>query len=165
MRYSCFKNPEIELCKSISNHTKLKIYKSSFVYWIYIFAPKIKLIQQFLLEICLTREFCNVIGQVHRQIKILKSVFIIIQLISVYKKSSWLNQLLLKYSWLKNPDIWLVDTIFNYIWLKIQKLSPRILESISVWMTGSGEFSGTFWKEEQKPLKIFKRVKKGHDTQ
>ena len=67
----------------------------------------------------------------HTQPKIFKLTFIFLRSISPCKKSRWLTQFLLRYSWFKNPKIWLADTSFQQTWLKLYKPSFMFLESIS----------------------------------
>ena len=56
------------------------------------------------------------------------SSFTFLQSISAHKKSHWLTQLLLRYSWFQNSVISLVESIFDHTLLNIYKLSFEFLE-------------------------------------
>ena len=75
--------------------------------------------------------------------KFLKSGLTIPESLSAYKISGWLTylswdtprwltQLLFRYGWFKNPAIWLAQSIFNHVKLKIYKPCLTFLASISL---------------------------------
>ena len=97
---------------------------------------KVKLCGQFLLEIELIQELCNMIGPDRfwpQQIQIFTSILSFLQSILTSKELCWLTQLLLRYSQFINLNIWLAENFLDHAQLKFYWAPFTFLESISWW--------------------------------